>query len=377
VTAAIRDITGHKQVEEALKQSEARARMVIETANEAYIRMDARGDITEWNAQAEATFGWLRAQALGRKLAETIIPIREREAHYQGFERFLATGAGPILNRRIEVTALHRDGHEFPVEMTISPRRIGSTYAFNAFLHDISVRKRSEESLARSNADLQQFAYVASHDLQEPIRAVAGFCQLLAEKYTGQFDAKGQEWLGYVVDGAKQMQALVQGLLRFSRVETESRPFVAASARDIVAQAVKNLKSLIQESGAEITYGELPSVKVDPVQLVVVFQNLIGNAIKFRGHSPPCVHVSAELNGTEWVFRVRDNGIGIDPKHHKRLFTMFQRLHRRPQYPGTGIGLALCKRIVERHGGRIWLESETGNGSIFYFAIPAERRTYP
>jgi light-regulated signal transduction histidine kinase (bacteriophytochrome) len=279
-----------------------------------------------------------------------------------------------LLNRRVEVTALHRDGHEFPVEISISPRRIGDTYVFNAFLHDIGERKRAEEALTRSNADLQQFAYFASHDLQEPIRAVAGFCQLLAEKYGGHFDAKGQQWLEYVVDGAKHMQALVQGLLRFSRVETESRPFVATPATDVVEQAVENLKALIQESGAHITWSELPAVKVDPVQLVAVFQNLIGNAIKFRGTEPPRIHVSAERNRAEWVFHVRDNGIGIDPKHHKRLFVMFQRLHRRHEYPGTGIGLALCKRIVERHGGRMWLESEPGKGSDFYFAIPAERR---
>jgi PAS domain S-box-containing protein len=377
VTADIRDVTERKRADEALRQTEERTRIILESTNEAYVKMDGRGDIVAWNAQAEATFGWPRGQAIGRKLAETIIPARHREAHYLGLERFLATGSGPLLNRRIEMTALHRDGHEFPVEITISPRRAGETYFFNAFVYDISERKRAEEALARSNTDLQQFAYLASHDLQEPLRAVAGFCQLLAEKYQDRLDAKGQQWLGYIVDGAKHMQALVQGLLRFSRVESEKRPFVAASITDIVAQAAKNLKALIQECGAEIICGELPEVVADPVQLVAVFQNLIGNAIKFRSDQSPLIQVSAERDGTDCIFRVRDNGIGIDPKHHKRLFVMFQRLHRRQDYPGTGIGLALCKRIVERHGGRIWLESATGKGSTFYFTIPAARGIRP
>jgi len=369
VTAAIRDITERKRAEEA-RQSEELTRMIFETANEAYIKMDAGGVITGWNAEAETTFGWPREQAIGRQLAETIIPARQRAAYRQGLDRFLATGEGPMLNRRLELIALHRDGYEFPVEVTISPRWVGETYVFNAFLHDISDRKRAEEALARSNTNLQQFAYVVSHDLQEPLRAVAGFCQLLAEKYQNQFDAKGQQWLEFVVDGAKHMQELVQGLLRFSRVEAEGKAFVAAPAADIVGEALRNLDATIRESGAEITCGELPAVQTDPWQLVTVFQNLIGNAIKFRSDQPPRVQVSAEIIGTDCVFQVRDNGIGIDPKHQNRLFVMFQRLHRRQEYPGTGIGLALCKRIVERHGGRIWLESKSGNGSAFFFSIP-------
>jgi signal transduction histidine kinase len=236
------------------------------------------------------------------------------------------------------------------------------------------VRERTKE-LERSNIELQQFAYVASHDLQEPLRAVAGFCQLLGEKYADQFDAKGREWLGYVIDGAKHMQALVQGLLRFSRVETEGKPFVAVPVDYIVAHALENLNSLIEESGAKIECDYLPAVHADPWQLVTVFQNLIGNAIKFRSDQPPRIRLSAEQHAKQWVFQVRDNGIGIDPKHHKRLFVMFQRLHGRQKYPGTGIGLALCKRIVERHGGRIWLESEPGKGTSFFFSLAIPQGT--
>jgi light-regulated signal transduction histidine kinase (bacteriophytochrome) len=199
---------------------------------------------------------------------------------------------------------------------------------------------------------------------------VAGFCQLLAEKYRDQFDAKGQQWLGFIIDGAKHMQELVQGLLRFSRVETDGKALVTTSPEEAVDRALYNLKTLIQENGAEIVCSKLPAVQADPWQLVTVFQNLIGNAIKFRSDRPPRVEISAAANGCECVFQVRDNGIGIDPKHHRRLFVMFQRLHRRQEYPGTGIGLALCKRILERHGGRIWVESEAGQGSAFFFSIP-------
>jgi PAS domain S-box-containing protein len=356
------------------ESEEERLRIIVETANEAFIKMDASGKITWWSPKAEATFGWQAKEVIGRVLADTIIPAPQREAHRQGLKQFLATGEGPFFKRRLELTALHRDGHEFPVEINVSPRQVGGTYVFNAFLHDISERKRFEEALARSNTELQQFAYVASHNLQEPLRAIAGFCQLLADKYRGQIDAKGQQWLAYVVEGAKQMQELVQGLLRLSRVESEGKPFVGTPAANIVGQALQNLEAVIQESGAEVVCGDLPSVEADPWQLVTLFQNLIGNAMKFRGKERSYIQVSAELKGTDWVFQVRDNGIGIDPKHFGRLFVMFQRLHRREEYPGTGIGLALCKRIVERHGGRIWLESEVGKGSTFFFSIPTTRR---
>jgi PAS domain S-box-containing protein len=364
VTAVIKDVTKRR------REEEERVRIIVESANEAYVKMNASGEITGWSPEAETTFGWRAADVIGKQLSETIIPAQYREAHIHGLKRFLATGEGPILKRRIELTALHRDGREFPVEINVAPRRSGDTYVFNAFLRDITERKRSEEALARSNATLQQFAYLASHDLQEPLRAVAGFCQLLGERYQDQLDAKGQQWLSYVVAGAKHMQEMVQGLLRLSRVQSEGKPFVSTSAGDLVTQAQKNIDAMVAESGADITSGQLPSVAADPWQLVTVFQNLLANAVKFRSQEPPRIHVSAQRNGTEWVFQVKDNGIGIDPKHFDRIFAMFQRLHRRETYPGTGIGLALCKRIVERHGGRIWLQSELGKGSAFFFSIP-------
>jgi len=226
--------------------------------------------------------------------------------------------------------------------------------------------------LERSNQELEQFAYVASHDLQEPLRKVAAFTQLLAEHCADKLDSDAREFIGYAVDGAHRMQGLINGLLAYSRVGTHGGSFSAVDCEKVFECAVANLAMAITESGAEVTHEPLPTVMGDGLQLVQLLQNLIGNAIKFRGPAPPRVHVSAVRQDKEWVFRVRDNGIGIEPEYFGRLFVIFQRLHSRTEYPGTGIGLAISKKVVERHGGRIWVESAPGKGSTFCFGI-AER----
>lgn len=223
--------------------------------------------------------------------------------------------------------------------------------------------------LARSNAELEQFAYVASHDLQEPLRMVASFTQLLGKRYRGQLDADADEFIGFAVDGSTRMQRLLNDLLAYSRVGTRSKPFAAIECDSALSDALDNLKPAIKESGALITHEPLPMVRGDEVQLIQLFQNLIGNAVKFQGQEPLQIHISAQPQDGDWVFAVRDNGIGIAPEQQERIFLIFQRLHHRSEYPGTGIGLALCKRIVERHGGRIWVESEVGKGATFYFTI--------
>jgi light-regulated signal transduction histidine kinase (bacteriophytochrome) len=250
---------------------------------------------------------------------------------------------------------------------------------------DVTGRKTAEEAqkrreamerrgveLKRSNDDLQQFAYVAAHDLQEPLRMVASYTQLLAQRYKGRLDSDADEFIAYAVDGAHRMQLLIADLLAYCRVETKGKELRETASEGALAQALLNLQGALQESGGVVTHDSLPTVFADGAQLVQLFQNLVGNAIKYHGASPPRVHVSAKNGGEEWTFSVRDNGLGIDPQYFDKIFVMFQRLHGREEFSGTGIGLTVCKKIAERHGGRIWVESEPGKGSTFYFALPAK-----
>ncbi len=241
---------------------------------------------------------------------------------------------------------------------------------------ELDERRRAEAKLAlyaqdlsRSNAELEQFAYVASHDLQEPLRMVASFTQLLAKRYQGRLDQDADEFIGFAVDGATRMQQLINDLLAYSRVGTRGKPPAPADLNEILELAEANLHEAIKESGAVVTHESLPLVNGDQIQLIQLFQNLLANAIKFRGPEPPRIHVSAQPQENGWRLAVQDNGIGVAPEHQERIFAIFQRLHGRSEYPGTGIGLAICKKIVERHGGHIWVESVAGQGSTFYFNI--------
>ena len=233
--------------------------------------------------------------------------------------------------------------------------------------------KRTVTDLRRSNAELEQFAYVASHDLQEPLRMVSSYMQLLSRRYAGKLDSDADDFIGFAVDGARRMQVLIQDLLVYSRVGTRGKPFEPTNCEDVLEQVLSNMEVAINESGAVVTHDPLPTVAADASQLAQIFQNLIGNAIKFQGEENPRVHVSAERKAGEWLFSVADNGIGIDPEFFERIFVIFQRLHGRGEYSGTGIGLAISRKIVERHGGRMWVESESGTGSTFYFTIPAKQ----
>jgi signal transduction histidine kinase len=234
-----------------------------------------------------------------------------------------------------------------------------------------SALREKTDALARSNAELEQFAYVASHDLQEPLRMVSSYVQLFEKRYAGQVDAQAKKYIDYAVEGAKRMQALIGGLLEFSRVGRGDVPFRMVNTGAALDQALLDLRSAMDESGAVVTRGPLPTVTGNAERLVQVFQNLVGNALKFRrADERPVIHVSAVPGAGEWSFAVRDNGIGMDRQYQDRIFVIFQRLHTRAEYPGTGIGLAICKKVIEGHGGRIWVESEPGAGATFHFTLP-------
>jgi light-regulated signal transduction histidine kinase (bacteriophytochrome) len=235
---------------------------------------------------------------------------------------------------------------------------------------NVELEQRAQ-ALTGSNSELQKFAYVASHDLQEPLRTITSYSQLIQKRYGGKLDEKADRYLNFVADAAIRMQQLIEDLLNYSRVSTEERPLQRTDCGQILAQVLANLHAAIVQSKALVTWGPLPTLDADPSQLVELFQNLISNAVKFQGEKQQRVHISATREGEEWVFCVRDNGIGIDPQYSERIFVIFQRLHTREQYQGTGIGLAICKRIIERHNGRIWLESQPQEGTAFFFTLPA------
>jgi PAS domain S-box-containing protein len=278
-----------------------------------------------------------------------------------------------------ETVRVRKDGREVQVSLRISPVKdaTGSVIGASGIARDITRRKKVEEALAqrteelaRSNAELEQFASVASHDLQEPLRTVANFAQFLQERYKGKLDAKADEFIDFMVEGVTRMQEMIDDLLAYSRVGSGGKEFVPADCAAALEQALKNLQAAVEESGAQVTYDPLPIVKCDRAQITQLFQNLVGNSIKFRSGQPPRIHVGVERGPSEWVFSVKDNGIGIDPQYADRVFEIFQRLHTRREYAGSGIGLAIAEKIAERHGGRIWVESKLHQGATFFFTLP-------
>jgi PAS domain S-box-containing protein len=383
VTAAIRNISVRKAAETHLSQMEGRYRGLLEAAPDAMVVVNQSGEIVLLNVQAEKQFGYRRDELLGQKVTN-IIPTGFAERLIADDQRSAEDASAQQIGAGIELIARRKDGSEFPIELMLSPLQNADGVLVTAAIRDISVRKQAAvvllqkvDELKRSNEELGQFAYIASHDLQEPLRMVASYTQLLSRRYKGKLDADADEFIAFAVDGARRMQRLIQDLLTYSRVGTKGRDLRPASSEDAFQQALVNLRSSIERSGAQVTHDPLPAVMADEMQLTQLFQNLVGNAIKYQKSGVPRVHVSVSsvMNGSKkWAFAVKDNGIGIDPQYFERIFGMFQRLHKREEFAGTGIGLAICKKIVERHGGSISVESELGHGSTFRFALLKSER---
>jgi PAS domain S-box-containing protein len=377
VTAAIRDISVRKDAEKHLAQMEGRYRGLLEAAPDAMVVVNQVGEIVLLNVQVEKQFGYRRDELLGQKV-KNIIPEGFAERLIADGTRTAAEALAQQIGTGIELIGRRKDGSEFPIEIMLSPLESPEGILVTAAIRNITERKRAEQHLVktvaelnRSNDELQQFAYVASHDLQEPLRMVASYTQLLAERYKGRLDSDADEFIAYAVDGSNRMQVLIQDLLAYSRAGTNGKALRKISSDNALTEALANLRATIQESGAVVTHDSLPLITTDGTQLAQIFQNLVGNAIKYRSAAVPNVHISAVKNGgNEWIFSVRDNGLGIDPQYFDRIFVLFQRLHGQTEFKGTGIGLAICKKMLERLGGRIWVESQPEKGSTFHFALP-------
>ncbi len=379
------------------KRSEERFRLAVEAAPNAMVMVDPGGRIVLANQQAEVLFGYGREQLLGMAI-ENLVPERFRGAHPDlRAEYFEAPVARPMGAGR-DLFARRSDGSEFPVEIGLTPIQMPEgTFVLGAIV-DTTVRKQLEdtlrqanqelehrvaqrtkelidanEKLERSNIELTRFAYIASHDLQTPLRSISGFVQLLQQDYHDQLDEQAHHWIDRVVYNTKRMKIQIEDLLAYSRVDSRARPFTEVELGLAFLDAVDSLSASILDANANVTCEDLPAVHGDRSQLVQLLQNLLENGIKYNTSARPAVHVAAEQNQDEWIVRVVDNGIGIDGRYGDQIFELFRRLHTQQAYPGTGIGLAVCRRIVHRHGGRIWVESDPGKGSVFYFSIPIER----
>ena len=366
--ATVVDLTARKKAEE-------RFRATVEAAPVGMVMIDQSGEILLVNAALERLFGYTREELLGQEI-EILVPENARGDHPGHRTGFFADPTQRPMGAGRDLCGRHKSGAEIPVELGLTPINtesgivaLGTVVDLTASRNDAERIRNSNQALARSNSELEQFAYVASHDLQEPLRKIASYCQLLKEEQAEKLDDEGREYLDVAIDGSKRLLTLVRDLLSLSRVTTRGKPLAPISVHESLQEAMGNLELAIQERDAHVTADPLPNAMADQSQLTLLFQNLIGNAMKYCTARVPMVHIGVCDTGSQFEFSVQDNGIGIEPQYKDRVFQIFQRLHNRREYSGTGIGLALCRRIVERFGGEIWLESTPGRGSTFYFTL--------
>jgi PAS domain S-box-containing protein len=359
------------------RQAEERFRLAVESSPNGMVMVNTRGEIVLMNAEAERMFGYTREELAGRSI-DLLVPERFRTGHAAHRASFGVAPERRLMGAGRDLYGVRKSGSEFPVEIGLNPISTPQGALVLCSIVDITERKLAQEALEarsrellRSNAELEQFAYVASHDLQEPLRMVASYTSLLAEEYGEKLDDDAKLYIHFAKDGAERMQQLIHDLLSYSRISSRKRMPTPVSSSECLDLALANLRMSLDETGSVVHRSELPIVLGDRSQIVDLFQNLIANAIKFRRGNPPLIEVSAETQGGGVKFGVKDNGIGMEPQYFEDVFQVFRRLHTKEEYPGTGIGLAICKRIVERVGGRIWVESVLGQGTTFFFTWPA------
>ncbi len=362
-----------RQILSALRESEGRLRTIAEATPVPLVIVRVSDGMILY---ANMKFGFRHGLSVEQIIGQSVYQLFPNSENIQLLLKKLEA-EGAVYEFEM-ASKSYQDGSLIWTSVTIEFIMFNGAPAYFGVFHDLTERKlieealgRKVEELARSNAELERFAYIASHDLQEPLRMVSSYVQLLAHRYQNQLDADADEFITYAVDGTRHMQILINDLLTYSRVSTKGNPFTLVDCGRVLQHALAGLQIAIEESNAAITYDPLPTVLADEMQMHQLFQNLLGNAIKFRGQQPPIIHVGVTHQENGWLFRVQDNGIGLEEKFAERIFVLFQRLHNKVDYPGTGIGLALCKKIIERHDGLIWVESQLAQGSTFYFTLPA------
>jgi PAS domain S-box-containing protein len=390
------DMTERKRYEEALRKSEERTRSILETALDAIVVIDGEGVVHEWNRAAEQMFGYVRTEAVGQKLAELVIPAYLREQHVTGLARYMTGGQGSMLNQRIETLALHKNGTEFPVEVAITQTTANGSPMFTGYISDITERKRAEEEIRTLNTELEQrvqkrtqqlesankeleaFSYSVSHDLRAPLRHINGFVEILQSTAGPLLDEENRGYLETIAESARQMGRLIDDLLAFSRMGRTELRFVPVKLDSVISESLRELRQESEGRDVRWDIGALPEVEGDPAMLRQVFINLLSNALKYtRTRQVTEIEIKATETPADHLVFIRDNGVGFDNAYAHKLFGVFQRLHPPQEFEGTGIGLAIVRRVIARHGGRVWAEGVPDRGATFYFSLPKDRSAIP
>jgi PAS domain S-box-containing protein len=378
-----------QQQNQELNESSARVRAVLNSAMSAVIVMDAKGIIIDWNMRAEKIFGLTRYEVLGKELAEVIIPPEYRERHRQGLQRFLATGEGPLIDQLTEISAIRKDGSEFPAELSVSVLKTGNTISFCGFITDITERRQAEEEIQSFNQSLEQkvadrteelqiankeleaFSYSVSHDLRAPLRSIHGYMNIFSEDYYSKLDDEGKRLIDIILRNSKTMGRLIDDLLAFSQLGRRELMKGPVSMKEIAAGVWEDQKRM--EGNREVTFNlkALPDAYADSGTIKQVWANLISNALKYSSNKEKTIiEIGGEAKKDESLYFIRDNGAGFDMKYYNKLFGVFQRLHSAGEFEGTGVGLAIVQRIISKHGGKVWAEAKPDEGATFYFTLP-------